>query len=116
MAKANIDSLLSALAADDLRKFVKLYGKKHPEMVEALKNFIVPTENTLPKNFNVEKEVARCYTHEMKSAKWHRGRSWEPEFQDVEEIGKDLKRLIQKGQMFKNIWSIFLTTTVRKRH
>lgn len=100
MAKANIDSLLSAVAADDLRKFVKLYSKEHPEMVEALKNFIVPTEHTLPKNFNVEKEVARCYSHEMKSAKWHRGRSWEPEFQDVEEIGKDLKRLIKKGQMF----------------
>lgn len=41
MAKANIDSLLSAVAADDLRKFVKLYSKEHPEMVEALKIFIV---------------------------------------------------------------------------
>ena len=36
-------------------------------MVQALKGFIVPKEKTLPKNFNVEKEVARCYTHEMKS-------------------------------------------------
>lgn len=100
MAKQNIDSLLSAVTAEDLRKFVKTYSKEHPEMVEALKDFIVPKEDTLPKNFNVEKEVARCYTHEIKSVKWQRGRSWEPEFQDIEEIGKDLKQLIRKGQMF----------------
>lgn len=100
MAKQDIDSLLSAVTAEDLRKFVKAYTKDHPEMVQALKGFIIPKENTLPKNFNVEKEVTRCYTHEMKSVKWYRGQSWDPEFQDVEEIGKDLKRLIKKGQMF----------------
>lgn len=100
MEKQNIDSLLSALSIEDLREFVKSFGKEHPEMVEALKEFIVPKEKALPKNFNVEKEVARCYTHEMKSVKWYRGRSYNPEFQDIEEIGKDLTLLIKKGQMF----------------
>lgn len=100
MAKQNIDSLLLAVTADDLRKFVKAYGTEHPEIVEALKEFIVPQEKALPKNFNVEKEVARCYTHEMKSVKWYRGRNYDPEYQDIEEIGKDLKRLLKKGQMF----------------
>lgn len=100
MAKQDIDSLLSALRIEDLREFVKSFGKEHPEMVEALKEFIVPKEKALPKNFNVEKEVARCYTHEMKSVKWYRGRSYNPEFQDIEEIGKDLTQLIMKGQMF----------------
>lgn len=100
MAEHNIDSLLSSLSIEDLRKYIKSFGKVHPEMVEALKEFIVPKEKALPKNFNVEKEVARCYTHEMKSVKWHRSRNYSPEFQDIEEIGKDLTRLIKKGQMF----------------
>lgn len=100
MTKQNIDSLLSAITAEDLRKFVQSYGGEHPEMVEALKVFIVPKKKALPRNFGVENEVARCYTREMKSVKWHRGRNYDPEFQDIEEIGKDLKRLIKKGQMF----------------
>lgn len=100
MEKQNIDSLLSSLSIEDLREFFKSFGKEHPEMVEALKEFIVPKEKSLPKNFNVEKEVSSCYTHEMKSVKWYRGRSYNPEFQDIEEIGKDLKQLIEKGQMF----------------
>lgn len=120
MAKQNIDSLLSAVTAEDLRKFVQTYSKEHPEMVEALKDFIVPKEDTLPKNFNVEKEVARCYTHEMKSVKHYRGQSWEPEFQDIEKIGKDLTRLIKKGQMFMEAYHSEVnkypkTTCVKRR-
>lgn len=100
MAKQTIDSLLAAITAEDLRKFVKLYGTEHPEMVDDLKDFIVPKAKALPKSFNVGKEVARCYTHEMKSVKWCCGRDYDPEYQDIEEIGKDLMRLIKKGQMF----------------
>lgn len=100
MAKQDIKSLLTTITAEELRKFVGMYVVEHPDMVEALKDFIVPKENALPKNFDVKKEVARCYKHEMKSARWSRSRSWEPEFQDIEEVGKDLMRLIKKGQMF----------------
>lgn len=93
---SKIDSLLSAISAEDLRNFVKSYSVSNSSFIESLEKYskkIAETQAT----FDYENAVKHCFNHFFKAPVWEHDWHYHPQYRDWDIIGQDLKKVIRKA-------------------
>ena len=97
-AKSNsdIDNLLSAVSAEDLRKFVRSYSLLNPFFLESLEEYFEDIAK-MPATFDYKKAIEQCFSHDYKSPRWEHDWSQHPQYLDWDLVGKDLKKVIRKA-------------------
>lgn len=97
----DIDEIFALAPEEEMLAFCKAYALSHVQFAEALQKRFAPKPQKVSMSTlaDFKKEIEKCYSHEMSRPHWYDSyNSYEPDYLDWFQVGKDLQRVIKKIQ------------------
>lgn len=98
ISKETIEEIMTSVNDKELRDIVRSYALTHPSLLEFLKEKVTNSTFNVAK-FDYSAEVRRCFRHYMKSPRWENDWNRQPQFLDLEEVGKDLRTVLKRAEL-----------------
>lgn len=98
ISKETIEEIMTSVNDKELRDIVRSYALTHPSLLEFLKEKVTNSTFNVAK-FDYIAEVRRCFRHYMKSPRWENDWNRQPQFLDLEEVGKDLRTVLKRAEL-----------------